>query len=236
VSRAASVAPITNQILEGLPVADRARVIAACEPVNLSFGDVLAEPGAAVRNVYFPTGCVITMLVPMEGKSMLEVALAGSEGIYGASVRLGIGTSPVLAIVQVPGSALQMGAHAFRRELLRVPALREAVDRYIHVLMTQLFRSAGCNRFHVVEQRVARWLLMTGDRAHTATFNVTHEVLARTLGVRRVGITKAASALQGHKLIRYNRGVLTILDRKGLERASCGCYRSDLSTYDRAFA
>jgi CRP-like cAMP-binding protein len=102
--------------------------------------------------------------------------------------------------------------------------------------MAQLIQGAGCNRFHVVEQRVARWLLLTGDRAHSATFRITHEFLASMLGVRRVGITKAASALQARKLIVYTRGVLTILDRKGLERASCSCYRSDLATYERAFA
>jgi CRP-like cAMP-binding protein len=234
-SRAASTA-ITNQLLDRLPAKDRARVLAASESVQLAYGEVLAEPGEPVRNVYFPTGSVISLLVPMEGTSVLEVALAGSEGIYGVSVALGISTSPLLALVHVAGPAWQMGAIAFRRELVRVPTLRDAVDRYIYVLMTQLVRSAGCNRFHVVEQRVARWLLMTGDRANAGTFRITHEFLARMLGVRRVGITKAASALQKDKLITYTRGVLTILDRKGLERASCGCYRSDLSTYDRAFA
>ena len=169
-------------------------------------------------------------------KSMLEVALVGSEGIYGVSVALGVGTSPLLAVVQGAGSARQMGAVAFRRELGRVPALRECVERYTYVLMSQLIQNAGCNRFHVVEQRVARWLLMTGDRAHCATFGITHESLAGMLGVRRVGVTEAASALQGRGLISYTRGVLTILDRKGLERASCGCYQSDLSAYERAFA
>jgi CRP-like cAMP-binding protein len=102
--------------------------------------------------------------------------------------------------------------------------------------MTQLIQEVGCNRFHVVEQRVARWLLLTADRAHCSTFRMTHEFLAGMLGVRRVGITKAASALQARKLIAYTRGVLTILDRRGLERASCACYRADLATYERAFA
>jgi hypothetical protein len=172
----------------------------------------------------------------MGGKSVLEVAIVGSEGIYGVSVALGVGVSPLFALVQGAGPAWQMGAIAFRRALEHTPALRDCIDRYTHVRMTQLVQGAGCNRFHVVEQRVARWLLMTGDRAHAATFKMTHEFLARMLGVRRVGITKAASALQARKLITYTRGVLTILDRKGLERASCACYRSDLSTYERAFA
>ena len=225
-----------NRLLARLPARERERVLAGCEQVELPFGEILAEPGARVRNVYFPTGAVISLLVPMGGKSMLEVALAGSEGMHGVSVALGIDTSPVLALVQGPGTAWQMGTVAFRRELVRIPELREAVDRYIYVLLSQFLQTAGCNRFHVVEQRVARWLLMTGDRAHATTFKITHELLASMLGVRRVGITEAAGALQGRKLISYARGTVTILDRKGLERASCPCYRSDLDNYELAFA
>jgi CRP-like cAMP-binding protein len=236
VSRAAPGTPITNRLLDRLSAKDRARVLSSCEEVDLSFGDILAEPGETIRNVYFPTGSAISLMVPMGGKSHLEVAIIGSEGVYGVSVALGIGTSPLLALVQGAGPAWQMGAIAFRRTLAQVPALRECVERYTHVRMTQLIQEAGCNRFHVVEQRVARWLLLTSDRAHGSTFRMTHEFLASMLGVRRVGITKAASALQARKLIAYTRGVLTILDRRGLERASCACYRADLATYERAFA
>ena len=234
-SRNTSAATVTNRLLDRLSAKDRAGVLAHCEEVHLSLGEVLAAPGEAVRNVYFPTGSVISLLVPMGGKS-IEVAIVGSEGIYGASVALGIGASPLLALVQGAGSAWQMGAVAFRCALAQVPALRDCVDRYTYVQMTHLIQAAGCNRFHVVEQRVARWLLMTGDRSQAATFGITHEVLAGMLGVRRVGITRAARALQARRLITYTRGVLTILDRRGLERASCACYRSDLSTYERAFA
>ena len=210
-------------------------MLAGCEEVELTFNEVLAEPGSTIRDVYFPTRSFISLLIPMGGRSMLEVALAGNEGVYGVPVALGVGISPVRALVQGAGPAWRMGAPAFRRELQRVPALRECVDRYIYVLMAQLTQTAGCNRFHVVEQRVARWLLMTGDRAHSPTFHITHEFLAYMLGVRRVGITEAASALQSRGLIRYTRGVMSLLDRKGLERSSCPCYRSDLSTYERAF-
>jgi hypothetical protein len=235
-SPAATGPPITNRLLDRLSRKDRGRVLASCEEVRLSFGEVLAEPGAPMRNVYFPTGSAISLLVPMGGKSLLEVAVVGSEGIYDVSVALGIGISPVLAVVQGAGPAWQMGAIAFRRALAQVPALRDCIDRYTYAQMAQLFQGAGCNRFHVVEQRVARWLLLSGDRAHSATFRITHEFLASMLGVRRVGITKAASALQARSLITYKRGMLTILDRKGLERASCACYRSDLATYEQAFA
>lgn len=235
-SRSVLVAPFANRLLDRLAVKDRARILAACEEVQLSFGEVLAEPGAPVRNIYFPTGATISLLVPMSAKGMLEVALVGNEGIQGVGVALGVNTSPLLALVQGAGTALQMGTVAFRRQLADVPGLRDCVNRYTYFLMTQLMQSAGCNRFHVVEQRVARWLLMTGDRAHSATFRTTHEFLAAMLGVRRVGITEAASALQVRKLITYTRGVLTILDRRGLERASCACYRTELSTYQQAFA
>jgi CRP-like cAMP-binding protein len=228
--------PVTNQLLDRLSAKDRAAVLARCEEVDLSFGEILSEPGEPVRNVYFPTGSFISLLVPMTEKNLLEVAIVGSEGVYGVSVALGAGTSPLRALVHGAGPAWQMGAVAFRRALGQFPGLRGCIDRYTYVRMTQLIQEAGCNRFHVVEQRVARSLLMTGDRAHASTFRITHEFLATLLGVRRVGITKAASALQARKLITYKRGMLTILDRKGLERASCACYRSDLATYARAFA
>src|SRR5436190_7338415 len=195
-SSAAPLAPITNRLLERLPAKDRARVFSSCEEVDLAFGEVLAEPGETIRNVYFPTGSAISLMVPMGEKSRLEVAIIGSEGVYGVSVALGIATSPLLALVHGAGPAWQMGAIAFRRALSQVPALRENVERYTHVRMTQLIQEAGCNRFHVVEQRVARWLLLTADRAHCATFRITHEFLASMLGVRRVGVTEAASALQ----------------------------------------
>ena len=225
--------PVTNRLITRLGAKDRSRLLAGCEEVDLVFGQVLAEPGQAVRHVIFPIGGFISLLAPMGGPSILEVALTGSEGMYGVSVALGAESSQVQAVVQGAGPALRMASADFQRELSVAPKLRSTIDLYIHVLMGQLVRSAGCNRFHVVEQRVARWLLMTADRTHTATFQMTHELLARMLGVRRVGVTEAASALQAHKLIRYTRGVVTILDRNGLERASCGCYRTDLDTYER---
>jgi CRP-like cAMP-binding protein len=164
------------------------------------------------------------------------VALAGNEGMYGVPVALGVDVAPVHALVQGGGHAWRIDSGDFRRELARSAPLRASVDRYVYVVMSQLAQTAGCNRFHVVEQRLARWLLMTSDRAHSDTFHITHEFLAFMLGVRRVGITTAASALQSRKLIAYVRGEMEIRDRKGLERASCGCYRADLETYDRVMA
>jgi CRP-like cAMP-binding protein len=226
--------PISNRLLDRLSAKDRAHVLGACEMVELSFGEILAEPEGAIRHVYFPTGSFVSLLTPMGKKNWLEVALAGNEGVYGVPVALGMAISPVRAMVQGSGTAWRMGAAAFRRELARISALRNAVDRYIYVLMSQVIQTAGCNRFHVVEQRVARWMLMTADRAHSSTFHITHEFLAYMLGVRRVGVTEAASALQNRKLIEYTRGLVTILDRKGLERAACSCYKLDLATYERS--
>ena len=235
-ARVTPTLPVTNRLLDRLSAKDRAHVVGACEMVELTFGEVLDEPGETIRNVYFPTGSFISLLATVDGKSNLEVALAGNEGVYGVPVAFGVGISPVHAMVQGGGTAWRLSAAAFRRELARVPALRSDVGRYLYIVMSQLIQTAGCNRFHRVEQRLARWMLMTGDRAHNSTFRITHEFLAYMLGVRRVGITEAASALQKRKLIAYKRGLLTILDRKGLERAACGCYRSDITTYDRVFS
>ena len=210
-------------------------MLARCEPVELEFSQILANPGEAVRHVHFPTTSFVSLVTPMGGKDILEVALAGNEGMFGVSVALGAPTSNVRGLVQGAGSAWRMSAASFRRELAANPALARSVLRYIHVLMAQLAQTAGCNRFHVVEQRLARWLLMTSDRSHAATFHITHEFLAFMLGVRRVGITKAATALQKRDLIAYARGVVTILDRTGLIRASCSCYQTDIDTYRKAF-
>lgn len=232
-ARAGRAAPITNRLLDRLPAKDRARVLAECEEIQLVFPEVIAEPGETIRHVYFPTESFISLVAPMGGKDSLEVALAGNEGLFGVGLAMGVETSPVHALVQGGGACLRIGAAAFRRELARVPSLRNCVDRYIFVMMSQLIQTSGCNRFHIVEQRLARWLLMTADRTHSSSFHITHEFLAYMLGVRRVGITEAASALQDRSLIGYARGAMTIRNRRGLEKAACSCYRSDITVYDR---
>lgn len=224
----------SNRLLDGLPRKDRERMLAGCVPVLLKFAEVLAEPGKAIRHVHFPSDSFISLIAPI-GATRLEVALAGNEGMFGLPLALGVDSSPVHARVQGAGPALRMSARRFKSELARSAPLRRALGRYIYVRLSQLAQVAGCNRFHVVEERLSRWLLMTADRAHSQSFHVTHEFLAYMLGVRRVGITKAAGALQARKLIRYARGNVTILDRAGLERASCGCYRADLDSYASMF-
>jgi CRP-like cAMP-binding protein len=220
-------------LLAALPECDMRRTLAGCEAVELAFADVLHSPGELLRHVYFPTGSFISLVMPVDASASLEVGLVGDEGMFGVPLALGVNVSPVRAVVQGAGSALRMDAATFRRELGRSPALRRGMARYVFVHLSQLAQTAACTRYHVVEARLARWLLMTQDRAHAASFHVTQEFLAMMLGVRRVGVTKAASALQKRSLIRYHRGDVTVVDRRGLKAASCGCYQADREAYDR---
>ncbi|BCB27234.1 Crp/Fnr family transcriptional regulator [Sulfurimicrobium lacus] len=208
-------------------------MLSGCEPAELVFGDVLCEPGEIIRHVYFPTDSFISLVTPVDGQGSLEVALVGSEGMYGIPLLLGVDVSPLHAVVQGSGPAWRMDAGRFHLELKHSVALQAELNRYVYVLMSQLAQTAACTRFHVVEERLARWLLMTRDRAHSEEFHITHEFLAQILGVRRVGVTKAAGSLQSKKLISYSRGDIRIHDVAGLESASCTCYRTDKETYDR---
>jgi CRP-like cAMP-binding protein len=217
--------PVTNSLLAALPPNACQRLLTGLEPVTLTFGEVLYEPGDLIRHVYFPNDSLVSLLTLADGHLALEVGMVGYEGMVGAPLSLGIDVSPVRALVQGSGTAMRMTAARFRREFRRCPPLQQVLYRYVHVLMTQVTQTAACNRFHRVEARLARWLLMTCDRVRADRFQLTQEFLAHMLGVRRVGVTKAASALQRRKLIRYSRGNITILDRSGLEAASCRCYQ-----------
>lgn len=221
-----------NRLLASLPRRECSRLLAACDPVELEFGVVLFEPDERIRDVYFPTDSFVSLLIPVDGKNPLEVAMVGNEGMIGAPLILGVDRSELLALVQGAGPALRMSARTFTRELGASAVLRVALQRYLQVRMVQSEQAAACTRFHLIEGRLARWLLMTQDRAHRDEFHVTHEVLASMLGVRRVGVTRAANALQQRKLIRYRRGEVTILNRAAMEEASCGCYRADLRAYE----
>jgi len=222
-----------NRLLAGLPGKDRQRVLASCEPVDLVFGDILARVGERIEQVYFPTEGCISLVTPMDGYAALEVGMIGDEGMLGSTLALDTDVSFLHAVVQGSGHAWRMTAAAFRRELQASPPLRRGLHRYLYVLLSQLAQTAACTRFHVVEARLARWLLMTQDRAHSDAIHLTHEFLGHMLGVRRVGVTKAATSLQNKALISYNRGDITILDRGGLEGASCECYDADRRTYER---
>ena len=229
------MAVVVNQLIDRLPRKDRTRLLALCEPVGLTLAAVLAEAGKPIRHVYFPTDGFISLVAMVDGSPGVEVGMVGAEGMLGAHMVLGIATSPLHALVQGPGTALRISARAFKVELAGNPALQRGMHRYIYVLMSQLATSAACLRFHMIGPRLARWLLMSQDRAHSKKFNVTQEFLAYMLGVRRVGITGAAGALQRAGLIEYHRGEITVIDRRGLEAAACSCYATDRDGYAKLF-
>jgi CRP-like cAMP-binding protein len=225
-----------NRLLESLPRKERERIVAGCECVELSFAEKLSIPGGAIGHVHFPTGGFVSLLTAVPDGGQLEVALVGNEGMVGLPVAMGVATAQEHALVQGAGPALRMSTARFRRAMSESASLRRTLGNYMYARFGQLARAAACNRFHVVESRLARWLLMTADRAHSDSFNITHGFLATMLGVRRVGVTTAASSLKRIKLIRYQRGFLEILDREGLEKVACGCYRADLDNYKSVLA
>ena len=226
-SRIAAIAQADapNRLLAALPAKEYEGLLAGFESVNLTYGEVLYEPGEQIRHVYFPGDCVVSLLTVLEGHRVLEVGLVGREGMVGSRLALGITTASVRALVQGTGTAVRIKSARFLRELHHSPALRRAALHFTDTLMNQVTQTAACIRFHLVEARLARWLLMTRERLPSGEFHLTQEFLADMLGVRRAGVTVAASALQRRKLIRYRRGTITILDRQGLEAASCSCYQ-----------
>ena len=199
-------------------------MLAACEPVELKSAEVLREPGQRIRHVYFPAGSSVSLLAPTAAGNTLEVAVIGAEGVLGISVAFGINMGSQRAVVNRAGPAWRISAPLFCREFARSPRLRRLLSRYIYVVMAQLAQTAVCSNFHDVTARLARWLLVTGDRADSEKFYITQEVISAMLGVRREGISHAASSLRERKLISYTRGQLTILDRCGLQAAACACY------------
>ena len=223
-----------NRLLAGLPDADRRRLLGRSRSIELGTADVLYEPGERIRDVYFPTGGSVSLIATIHGHEQLQVGLVGDEGMLGTPLVLGVAIAPSLALVQDAGTAWQIDAGSFREELKRSIALRGRLQRYVYVVMCQSSQTVVCTRFHVVEARLARWLLMTRDRAHSDHFHSTHESLASILGVRRAGVTHAAGSLQQQELIRYSRGDITILDRRGLEASACACYFANQNAYARA--
>ena len=213
-----------NSLLAALSPGEFRRLRSDLEPVTMTFGEILYEPGETIRHVYFPVTSLVSLLTVVDGHLALEVGLIGREGMVGIPLVLGHDASSVRALVQGDGTALRMSEAHFRRNCHNSPPLQQELYRYTHTLMAQISQTAACNRFHVLEQRLARWLLMTHDRVKSDQFCMTHEFLGHMLGVRRVGVTRAAQALQNRKLISYTRGDITILDRKGLEESACRCY------------
>jgi CRP-like cAMP-binding protein len=222
-----------NLLLAALPDAERRRLIAASTRVEMRFGAVLSKQNQRIRYLYFPTGGFISLLTQLGSRPGLEVGLVGAEGAVGIALALGMHFTPLIAIVQGAGPALRIEAKRFSAELDRSPALRDAMFRYVHVSMCQLAAMATCTRFHMVGARLARWLLMTRDQARSNEFYLTQKFMAYMLGVRRVGVTRAARELKARRLVNYSRGHVEILDARGLEAASCSCYGTTKDTYAR---
>src|ERR1700719_5166312 len=227
---------VPNHLLDALPRKDYQKMLPVLEPVKLAFGDVLYESQAQIRHVYFPIDCFVSMLSTVDAGRAAEVGLIGSEGMIGVPMALGVAVSPFRAVVQGGGTAMRLKTVDFRRNFSNSHALKREVFLFTHLLMIQIAQTAACNRFHVVTQRMARWLLMTHDRVKSNEFRITQEFLALMLGVRRVGVSVAMCALRDRKVIGYRRGTVTILDQGGLVAAACSCYKTVKDTYSRAQA
>lgn len=213
-----------NRILSTLSPADRKRIGPSLKPVSLSLGDVLNEPEARTKYAYFPIDCMVSFVAVSEGRSSLEVGLVGREGMVGVALALGVEASPVQAIVQGKGNAIRIPSRAFAEILKRNPALRAAALRFAYESMVMAMLIAACNNMHTLESRLSRWLLMTRDRLSTTTFETTQEFLGQMLGVTRPSVSLVATQLQRSGLISYRRGVVRLLDLKGLNTAACSCY------------
>jgi CRP-like cAMP-binding protein len=224
--------PILNRLLAALPKKEYQNLLPELEHVTLTFGDILFEPGDTIRHVYFPNDSIISLLSSVEDRALLEVGIVGNDGMAGLSVFMGVNKSRNRALVQGTGTAMKMKSAALRKEVSNGGALRNLLHLYTHSLLTQISQSAACNRFHLVNARLARWLLMTHDRVEGDGFHLTQEFISHMLGVRREQVTLAASSLQKQKLISYSRGQIKILNRVGLEAISCKCYRVVKDEYD----
>jgi len=224
-----------NNLLAALPYEDSKLVLRYCEEVELIFSEELCEQGQPVKYAYFPLDSFVSLAMSVPGHASIEIGLVGNEGMLGIQLILGIATSPLQAQVQGEGIALRIEAERLEYALRQSQSLQHGLNRYVYVFMCQLTQTAVCSRLHKIEARLARWLLITQDRAHSDQFHLTHEFLAYMLGVRRAGVSTAAGLLQQQKLIRYRRGDITILDRHGLEKVACSCYATVKELYEQMF-
>jgi CRP-like cAMP-binding protein len=223
----------TNRLLAAVATRDRGPILKTCEEVELTFGDVLSEPNEPIRHVYFPTTSFISLITPKGASESLEVGLVGNEGVFGITLVLGIDASPLKGLVQGGGLAMRMSVPHFRRASKESASFGRVVNAYLYVLMAQIAQTAACGRFHQIEARLARWILMTHDRAGSDTFPLTHVFLAQMLGVRRAGVTEAAGLVQKRGFIQYRRGTVQVLNRPALEAIACPCYNASNEMYGK---
>lgn len=225
--------PNANRILSQLPPEEYERLLPYLEPVTLSRGDVLHYPQEPVSHVYFPNSGTVSVVATFADGGDIEVGLVGNEGVFGINVVLGSVTTPHEAVVQLPGDGVRASSDVLRREFKRGGQLQDLLLRYTQAFIVQIAQTAACNKVHPLDGRLARWLLMTCDRATSGELELTHEFIAVMLGTRRPGVTEAAGKLQDAGLIRYRRGRVTVLDRRGLEATSCECYPVVKREFDR---
>lgn len=225
-----------NQLISALPQQARQAILAQCETVDLHFGETLYKTGEPMESVYFPLSGFISLLTEVEGSDPLEMGMIGDEGMLGSALAYNVNSTTMQSVVQGSGTSLRLSATQLRDLLHEFPLLNELLARYLYVLMEQLALSAACTHFHEIEQRLARWLLMSHDRAHSDALELTHKFLASMLGVRRSGVTIAAGKLRDAKLISYSRGHIHVLDRLGLEAISCQCYYKIKQVYAQHLA
>ena len=215
---------VANRLFDRLPAAERELVAARVQEFDMDAGDVLHEPGEPMREVYFPTSGMISLVERGRDGTMVEVGTAGADGMVGISVFLDVRDGSSEAMAQVPGSVLAMSADDFQTLLQQAPVLHRQMQRYTHLTLTVSARNAACNRLHTLVERAARWLLTTRDRVGSTEFPLTQEFFASMLGSHRPGVTVAAGGLKKAGVIRYRRGLIEIIDPEGLERLACECY------------
>ena len=232
-TRATQQGPQLNHLLDALPADVYKRIAPHLELVTMKLGDILCEPGARLRYVYFPTTAIISLLYVMENGSPAEIAVVGNEGILGISLFMGGETTPSRALVQSSGEGYRLKAQFLKDEFSRAGPMLRLLLRYTQALITQMAQTAVCNRHHSIDQQLCRWLLLSLDRLKSNEISMTQQLIADMLGVRRVGVTKAAGQLQAAGLIRYQRGTITVLNRPGLEARACECYRVVKAEFDR---
>lgn len=224
-----------NLLIRQLPRVARKHLLDQCEPFELLLSAELSVRGQPLSHAHFPIDGFISLVIDVDQYPALEVGMAGREAMLGAELLLGVTPAPWRALVQGPGHSWRIGAKALRRECATSPALLRVVQTSLLVRLHQQALASACERFHMIGPRLARWLLMSQDRAQSDRFHVTHERMALMLGVRRVGVTLAASEFQHSGLIRYHRGELTVLDRTALEARACSCYAADRTLHRALF-
>ena len=230
---ATSPDPKENHLLAALPDAEWQRWLPQLELVEMPLGQVLYESGTNLKHVYFPTTAIVSLLYVMENGTSAEIAVVGNEGLVGISLFMGGESTPSRAVVQSAGHGFRLKAQLMKDEFNRAGPVMHLLLRYTQALITQMAQTAVCNRHHSLDQQLCRWLLLSLDRMKGLELVMTQELIANMLGVRREGVTEAAHKLQEAGLIRYARGHISVLDRKGLEKRVCECYAVVKKEYDR---